>query len=99
MVDWDDHWHQLTACLKRALSYFKTAWNIDDHPVRLRKQDVERLKRAGRGKPIVWTAQVINWWQMTGHGDTKEEALANLAMAFEHFRNTHEALPRPGTGA
>ena len=36
---------------------------------------------------------------MAGHGDTKEETLANLHIAFENFRTTHEALPRPGTGA
>jgi hypothetical protein len=95
----DNQQNQLKACFKRALSYFKKTWNIDDYPVRLEKQDVERLKLSGRGKPIVWTAQVINWWQMAGHGDTKDEALTNLRIGFEHFRNTHQALPRPGTGA
>jgi len=92
---------QLQAWFKRAFSYFKTAWDIEDYPVRLRRQDVESLKLRvhGRNLPIVWTAQVINWWQMAGHGDTKEEALANLGIAFENFRISHEALPRPGTGA
>jgi hypothetical protein len=81
------------------LSYRKTTWTIEDYPVRLQRQDVESMKPPVRGKPIVWSAQVINWWQMAGHGDTREDAVANLRISFENFRNSHEVLPRPGTGA
>ena len=90
---------QPLAWLKRVLSYRRTTWTIADYPVHLRRQDVGGIESSGRGKPIAWTAQVINWWQKAGHGDTKEEALTNLRNAFENFRNTHDRLPRPGTGA
>jgi hypothetical protein len=90
---------QPRAWVKRLLSYRKTTWTIGDYPVRLRRQDVESMGPPGRFKPIVWTAQVINWWQLAGHGDTKDEALANLRINFENFRNSHDVLPRPGTGA
>ncbi len=90
---------QLHAWLKRLLSYRKGAWTLEDYPVRLRKQDVAALEQPGRLKPIVWSAQIINWWQIAGHGDTKEEAVANLRASFANFRDSHDTLPRPGTGA
>ena len=57
------------------------------------------MELRGTGKPIAWTDQVINWWQMAGHGDTRDQALANLRVSFETFRSRHDVLPRPGSGA
>ena len=40
------------------------------------------MDRLGRLEPIKWIAQIINWWQMAGHGDTREKALASLRANF-----------------
>lgn len=81
------------------LSYRKRTWTLEDYPVRLRRQRAGSMDRLGRLEPIKWWAQVINWWQMAGLGDTKEEALASLRANFETFCATHGTLPRPGTVA
>jgi hypothetical protein len=36
------------------------------------------MEQHGRLKPVIWSAQIINWWQMPGHGDTEADAIANL---------------------
>jgi hypothetical protein len=90
----------LKAFLKRILSYRKRAWNIHDYPIRISEQKAEvDSGQAGRLKLVRWSAQIINWWQMSGNGETREEALGNLDASFRQFQATHEKLPRPGTGA
>lgn len=90
---------KIRAIFSWLLSFRKTNWTIDDYPIRLRKQVVEPYEQHGRLKPVVWSAQIINWWQMAGHGETEDAAFANLRENFERFREAHERLPRPGTGA
>ena len=88
----------LKACKAWLRSFSKTEWTLEDYPIRFREQNIPQ-KPGGRLIPIPWIAQIINWWQIGGHGDTKEEALENLKRSFENYRSTHEKLPRPGTGA
>src|SRR4030095_3676157 len=90
----------LKAFLKRILSYRKRAWSIDDYPIRISEQKAQRDSgQEGRMKLVRWSAQIVNWWQMSGHGETREEALSKLEASFRHFQATHDELPRPGTGA
>lgn len=42
-------------------------------------------------------ADVFNWPGMSGHGNTRSEALEDLRAAFDHFKATKKKLPRPGT--
>ena len=42
-------------------------------------------------------ARVINWPLMFGHGQTKEEAYADLKRHFEEYKGGSKTLPRPGT--
>jgi len=77
-------------------SVFKREWAIDDYPVRLRFQPVPEPSQASRLKPIPWTASVINWPAMSGHGNTKQEALAELRRRFEQIKLREKKLPRPG---
>src|SRR6266567_2659278 len=90
---------KIRAILSWLLSFRKTNWTIDDYPIRLRKQVVEPMEQHGRFKPVIWNTQIINWWQMSGSGDTEGEAITNLKENFERYRETHGRLPRPGTGA
>jgi predicted RNase H-like HicB family nuclease len=77
-------------------SVFKREWAIDDYPVRLRFQPVPEPSQASRLKPIPWTASVINWPAMSGQGNTKQEALAELRRRFEQYKAKEKKLPRPG---
>jgi len=90
---------QLKAIAKRILSYGKSDWDLTDYPIRIRQQKPADEDMEGRLKLIPWSVQIINWWQMGGSGETKDEALANLRTCFDNYRSSHDYIPRPGTGA
>jgi hypothetical protein len=86
---------QLKVFLKKLLSYTKTKWDIDDYPLRYRKQtDTKGEYNIGELKP--WVVQVVNWWTMTGLGNTKQEAFQHLKSNFKSYLEYNPA-PRPGT--
>jgi hypothetical protein len=83
------------AIWKRLLSYTKKNWDIDDYPLRFKKQsDITKQYNVGELKP--WAVQIINWWPMTALGDTKQEAFENLKINFKSYLEQNIA-PRPGT--
>jgi hypothetical protein len=85
---------KLKSFLKKTLSYTKTKWDIDDYPLRYRKQTDIEGHNIGDFKP--WVVQVINWWTMTGLGNTKQEAYEHLKNNFKSYLEYNQA-PRPGT--
>jgi hypothetical protein len=87
------------ALTKRFASHWKGTWELGDYPIRVVGRDVAPEVGPARLEVIPWSAQIINWWQMAGHGSTRDEALANLRQNFATYRSSHEVLPRPGTGA
>ncbi len=91
--------NSLKAWAKRLLSYQKRNWTLEDYPIRFHEECAQAMNPVGRLRPYRWTAQVINWWQMTGQGGTKTEAFESLGKSFDCFCQTHPSLPRPGTGA
>jgi len=86
----------LKAATKYLLSFTKTDWELTDYPIRFRHFNV--TDTGGRLKQIPWSAQIINWWQMDGSGDTKQDAYADLQKKFGDFKSKGKSLPRPGTG-
>lgn len=82
---------KLQTIFKWLLSFMKSEWDINDYPVRFREQ--------GRDDPSIprWSAQIINWWVLTGLGDSKEEAYKNLSESLKHAKEYRGRLPRPGT--
>jgi hypothetical protein len=82
---------QIKAIYKWLLSFLKSKWDIDDYPVRFREQ--------GKDDPNIphWSAQIINWWVITGLGETKNEAYKNLSESLENVKKQRENFPRPGT--
>ena len=78
---------QLQAFAKFVLSFLKKEWTVTDYPLRFRRQ---------AGDPE-WSVQVINWWPMTGLGESKQAALSDLGRHLEERRVDMEAMPRPGT--
>ena len=88
---------QLRAFVKYAKSYLKTDWQLSDYPIRLRHFGDLQGEFQGQGKLIPCIAQIINWWSMTGCGETAEQALADLEKNFAEYRQAVGKVPRPGT--
>ena len=79
------------AIYKKILSYAKTNWDLDDYPLRYKNQKKPDDKEL---KP--WVVQIVNWWTLTGLGNTKEEAYKMLQEVFENYKKNNDELPRPG---
>jgi hypothetical protein len=88
---------KLRAAAKFLLSFLKRDWEIDDYPIRIRFQKVDLSQATARRKPIPWIAQVVNWWALSGHGQSKAEALDDLRSKFQARKAKGVRLPRPGT--
>lgn len=90
---------QIKAGIKYLLSFTKDEWQLSDYPIRFLhfKPSPDDLPQQ-RFKLMIWSTQIINWWQMDGLGGTKEEAYADLEAKFNKLKNDGERLPRPGTG-
>src|ERR1700751_5857348 len=91
---------QLMALWKRLISFGKRDWDLDDYPLRVRKQ-------ANAGEPAIrgtrvprYAVDIVNWW-LSGTGETVEEARADLADRFTKAKEEKlmvgESLPRPGS--
>lgn len=78
------------------LSLLKSEWDLDDYPIRIKYQKHNLSDFAGRLIPIPYIAQIINWWGMAGHGNTKDQALSDLRNKFNNYKERNR-LPRPGT--
>lgn len=87
----------LHAAWKLAGSFFKSSWELSDYPIRVKQFSTDREPRGRMGSPFTWSAQIINWWGMAGHGYTRTEAMQNLAASFARRKAEVEPLPRPGT--
>ena len=79
-------------------SFCKREWSAEDYPIRVRRFDDTTTDDPARWKPIRVNAAVINWWQMSGSGETEAEAVKDLATKLEARKARGEPLPRPGTG-
>jgi len=85
----------LEATIKFLASYFKSEWTLRDYPLRFRHQAADGLDYdPGPGLTLIpWTVEIINWWQMDGGGETKEEAYADLERRFLKFRAANAKPP------
>jgi hypothetical protein len=82
---------RLLIAFKYLASFRKRDWQLEDYPVRLRRQDMSPETPAVQP----WVAQVLNWW-LVGTGATPEAALNDLRDRIEAARNSRD-LPRPGS--
>jgi hypothetical protein len=83
---------------KYVRSFLKQEWSAGDYPIRIRHPDSSNADHPARWKPVRVNAAVINWWQMSGDGETEAEAVKDLATKLEARKARGERLPRPGTG-
>jgi hypothetical protein len=82
---------QLKAIAKYLTSFVKPDWSIDDYPLRY------RIQAKINARVPSWIVQIVNWWAMTGVGDSKQEAYRNLEQRLEKRRAIAGSLPRPGS--
>jgi hypothetical protein len=94
---------KLLAAWKFCLSLAKRDWELSDYPVVIRGQKLEREseRSPSRGVQKRYLARIVNWWVMTGGGDTPDQAMAELVDGFRRMKDTRQreskAMPRPGT--
>lgn len=87
--------------LARTVAYIKSfgnpRWTLEDYPVRVRANERVQLAPNSRFKPVLWSARILGWGNIMGHGDTRDEALLNLRARFQEYLDTGKTPPRPGT--
>jgi len=91
---------QIKVITKYLLSFIKKDWNLEDYPIKFNFSDKGKIEfeMSERFKFLPWSAQIINWPQMQGHGDTKIEAYKDLVKTFRERKDRKEIFPRPGKG-
>lgn len=87
--------HRFRMKRKYWLSFLKKDWQLRDYPIRVREFATHPDLPGGRWHVPRYEA-VIEGWHLTGHGETKAEARAQLAEAFARAKARPEPLPRPG---
>jgi len=90
----------LTAKWKLCLSFAKNDWGLADYPIVIRKQVPDPGSADAHQSPPPYSARIVNWWVMTGLGNTPEEAAQDLAAGFARMRECRKQegkpMPRPG---
>jgi hypothetical protein len=95
---------RLAAGWKFALSFRTHTWKLQDFPISIVRQrtDLDLGHDAPRyQRPHAYLARIVNWWVVTGSGDTPQEAMRELGLQFDAIRTERQregkSLPRPGT--
>jgi len=91
----------LRAWCKCFLSIFTRDWDLSDYPITVRRHETDPDYVGTRLKQHRYSAQIVNWWVVSGNGDTEEEALKDLEKRFSATKaeraKSGKKLPRPGT--
>jgi len=89
----------IKAGIKYLFSFRKNEWSLSDYPIRYRHFEASP-DDAGQDRLqlIPCSAQVINWWQMDGGGNSKAEAYSDLQAKVSKLKEEGKSLPRPVTG-
>lgn len=92
----------LLATWKRCLSFRKNKWELADYPVVVREQQISNdpTLDASRYVQQAYLVRIVNWWVMTGSGNTRQEAVDDLGVQFVRMRDSRlhngKPMPRPG---
>ena len=79
---------KLLAVWKFCLSFRKHDWDAIDYPVVVREQAVENGSgpSLSQGVQPRYLARIVNWWVMTGGGETPTQAMADLVDQFGRIK-------------
>jgi hypothetical protein len=89
---------QNRARFARITSLLKSQWEFEDYPIDYVEQeqvDPNLPKRLHRPR---WRADIINWYAVSGLGDSKESAPADARQKFAVWKTSGQKMWRPGTG-
>ncbi|MBB5346115.1 hypothetical protein [Tunturibacter empetritectus] len=79
-------------------SFSKTSWRFEDYPLDYIDQGECPPNLPGRLQHKRWRADLVNWYAVSGLGDSKEAALADAKQKFADWKTSGEKMWRPGTG-
>jgi hypothetical protein len=92
--------NKIRARWKWFLSLFKKDWEVSDYPIAVRAHEIDPTYVGTRLKQHRYTAQIVNWWVISGGGGTRAEALQELRKRFATIKAERakdgKQLPRPG---
>jgi hypothetical protein len=92
--------NKIRAGWKWFLSVFKRDWEVSDYPIVIRENEIDPNYVGSRLKQQRYSAQIVNWWVVSGVGDTRAEALQKLEKMFANMKaeraKDRKQLPRPG---
>jgi len=92
--------NKIRAWWKWFLSLLKRDWELSDYPISIREHEIDPSHVDTRLKQHRYTAQIVNWWVISGGGDTKTDALEQLQKGFATVKaekaKDGKKLPRPG---
>lgn len=94
---------KLLMAWKFCMSFRKPDWELCDYPVVVREQALENDSEPSTSQGVQprYLARIVNWWVMTGGGETPTHAMASLADQFGRIKTVRlregKGLPRPGT--
>ncbi len=91
----------LIAMWKICRSFRRRDWELTDYPVVIRKQNIsDGEPSAPRSAPHQYVARIVNWWVVTGGGNTPQEAMNTLTLQFNQMKDSKrregKPMPRPG---
>jgi len=93
--------NQIRAAWKWCLSFVKRDWRLSDYPLARRKHEIDPDYLGSRLKQHRYSVAIVNWWVMSGGGDTALEAQEELERRFAAEKvertRTGKPFPRPGT--
>lgn len=92
--------NQIYAAWKWCVSLLKRDSELSAYPVVMREQEIDPNPTKKRLKSYRYSARILNWWVMSGGGQTQEEALQELEDRFARAKvekaNMKKPIPRPG---
>jgi hypothetical protein len=89
---------QTRARLARIASFFKRRWEFEDYPIDYVDQGEVDPNLPTRLQHHRWRVDLINWYAVSGLGNSKEAALADAKQKFAVWNSSGEKMWRPGTG-
>jgi hypothetical protein len=89
---------QNRARLAWAASFFKRRWRFEDYPLDYIDQGQTFRDLPPRLQHKRWRVDLVNWFAVSGVGDTQEAALADAIQKFAAHEASGEKMWRPGTG-
>ena len=78
--------NKIRAWFKWCLSLLKRDWKLSDYPISVREHEIEPSDVGTRLKQHRYTAQIVNWWVISGGGDKSPKPFKNYKIMFSSVK-------------